>query len=212
MPRLLRSIILPLAVATARPVDVLGAQQTDAGTIIGVGLGIGYVALSIGSVARLVGHSHAASIGDRVRGRSSSTTGMLAAIGPDSITIQSSAGETRLPQDEFRGLRVLEGSERKWAQGWAIGLTAGASVGAIFGALMEPPADDPGCEFICPNRGADTIIGGVVFGLTGSVVGALIGATTRSERWSRISRFVEAGGVRADPRAHTFGLEARIRF
>lgn len=213
MPRRVRTIEFAIIAALAGPATaVLTAQQVTTAGLVGMGVSAGYVALSIGSIVRLVGHSREATIGSWVRGRSASMTGMVTAIDSDSVTIRSEAGDERLARIDVQGLRVHEGSERKWAQGWGIGFLSGAATGALIGVVSEAPADDPSCEFICPTREADTIIGSVVFGVTGSVVGALFGAAARGERWSRINSFVERTGFRVAPRAGALGVGARISF
>lgn len=206
-----RTIQFALFVAIVSPAaEALTAQQATTGNLVGTGIGIGYVALSVGAVVRLVGHAREANVGDRIRDRSAS--GTLTTIDSDSVTIRSEAGDRRLARADLRGLRVYEGRERKWAQGWGIGLVSGGAVGALIGATSPAPADDPNCDFICPTREGDAVIGGVALGLAGSVVGALIGAATQGQHWSRINGFAERTSVQVAPRMGALAVQARISF
>ena len=208
-----RTISLALSIGLAAlGTETLSAQQATTGSVVAAGLGIGYLTLSIGAVVRLAGHSREAKVGDRVRGRGASMTGRVSGIDSDSVTIRNDSGELRIARREAPALRVNEDQERKWAQGWAIGLLTGASLGALMGVATEAPADDPSCTFICPSRGQMAAIAGVAFGVSGSVLGALIGAATHGERWSRISGFAERTSFQVAPHPRTLGLGARIGF
>lgn len=210
----IRSIHLALALAAASPlVSSAGAQQATTANLVGAGVGVGYLALSIGSIVRLAGHSRQARVGDRVRDRSTSRIGLLTAIDADSVTVRSDAGETRFSIDDVRRLRVSEGREHKWAQGWAIGLLAGGTLGAVVGLASKAPAEDPNCDFLCPTRNQDAVFGGLGAGVLGSLVGAGIGALASGERWSRISRFAQRVAVR--PLSNSPGalvVRARLEF
>jgi hypothetical protein len=213
MRRRIRQIHLVFALVAASPVaGSLAAQQATTGNIVATGIGVAYFALSIGSIVRLVGHSRQAGIGDRVRVRSSSVKGTVTAVDGDSVTVHGDAGDTRLSRSDTRRLRVSEGREHKWAQGWGVGLLAGATVGAVAGAVSKAPADDPNCEFICPTREVDIIFGGLAAGVTGSLVGAAIGAGVVGERWARVSQVVGRTSLRIDRRPGGLAFGGRIEF
>lgn len=208
-----RPLRFALVVAAASfPTSSATAQQMTTGNIVAVGAGAAYFALGIASLVRLAGHAREARVGDRVRGRPKSVDGTLAAVDADSITIRSDAGETRLPRADVGHLRVSEGREHKWAQGWGIGLLTGAAVGVAIGAASEAPADDPGCEFICPTREEDIVFGGLAVGVTGSILGAAIGAATVGERWSRIDRFAARTSLEITPHWGALRIGGRVRF
>ena len=212
LPRV-RAIQLAIIAALVSPATgVLSAQQLETPDLVAAGVSIAYLSLSIGAIVRLAGQSREAKIGDRVRGRAVSTTGTVTAVGADSVTIRSEAGEARLARTDVQGLRLYEGSERKWAQGWGIGFLSGAAAGALAGAASKPPNENPSCDFICPSRSGNAILTGVAGSLAGSVVGALIGAAMRGERWSRISGFVEGTALQITPGSRALGVGARIRF
>ena len=86
---------------------------------------------------------------------------------------------------QLTGLALSRGVKSQTAKGAGIGFLMGAIGGAILGATAP---DDGGC--CMGGSGPNWIlaaIGGGVLGVGGLVVGSVIGARHRTERWESIS-------------------------
>ena len=87
-----------------------------------------------------------------------------------------------IPLASVTNLEVSKGKKRSIGKGALIGLLVGASTGAILGAALYEDCEI--CD-ISVNRSDWAFFAGGVFGLGGTVVGALRGAR-RTDQWQEI--------------------------
>jgi hypothetical protein len=121
-------------------------------------------------------------------------TGAVQAIGPDTLVVHPDGGPgaksvTAIPLSSVAGLQVSRGRHSKWATGLLIGLGAGAVTGAILGATSRS-------DWLFTSTDMATI-GAVTFGAVGGVVGVIIGALTKTERWEAVP--IPRGGKHLAP-------------
>jgi hypothetical protein len=90
-------------------------------------------------------------------------------------------GDTiRVSPSNIARLEVTDGQSRHIWLGAGIGFIAGAATGAILGAAVPP---DPNCNFACDTKLLGEALGAALLGVTGTVVGGIIGATHTTENW-----------------------------
>ena len=94
---------------------------------------------------------------------------------PDSVTLTSGS---------------LAGFEPSWSQvpggeRAALGAGVGVILGLVVGAVTYEN-DCPECIGLDPGVGGSALLGGVLFGVLGLGVGALIGASVDAERWEPV--------------------------
>ena len=97
----------------------------------------------------------------------------------DSVTVAITAsGDTaRFPLASLTRLEVTRGLKGNAGRGAGIGFLTGAVIGAAIGASEAGDYCTPG--------GCAALVGGV-FGLGGLVLGAVVGATIKTERWEEL--------------------------
>jgi hypothetical protein len=113
--------------------------------------------------------------------------GNLVRIIGDTATIVDTSGSiTTLVLGSDRRLDLSLGRHRRVGRSARTGFLMGAVAGAALGAATWAPC--PPDAFLCfqpENRGQAAVLGGVVLGVPGLLVGALVG-TAKSERWERV--------------------------
>jgi hypothetical protein len=169
------------------------APAQDVATITFAAVGIGWVALGVGSLARLNGCRREAVVGDTIRFDVASSgelqhrpirvRGRLTSVSADSFVVTSVNGSTAHARADVVGMNVLLGREAKWAQGWVTGFVVGGSAPGMLGLVS---GDDPPCDD-CFTAGAKATLGAIVGGFTGSMIGAGVGAMMSGEHWARSS-------------------------
>jgi hypothetical protein len=142
--------------------------------------------------------------GERIRVRQAgeaSRVGTLVALANDTLAVRwaNDSATARLPIGQVSQLEVSRGSQRRVMSRLGRGFMIGAGAGAVLGGVGGAMEDCEG-ELFCVGPAGGALIGGVVFGATGAVIGALTGLAP-SERWER---------ARLDPRRVTLLLPTRI--
>ncbi len=112
-------------------------------------------------------------------------TGVIGAVGADTILLRHKdrAGDsvaTSIPLSSIARLQVSSGRHSRWLTGLLVGLGAGAASGAIIG-VATGDGDDP---LLGPGHYA--LMGAVVCAPVGGIVGVVIGALTKTERWQTV--------------------------
>ena len=192
------------------------ARGQGSSNIVLAGLGIGYGALSICAIHRLIEGSNNAPLGGEVHVSVSTGSsvrelrGRLTAIDSDSVTLVAEGEATRIARANLRSMSILEGRERKWAQGWAVGLLSGATVGALGGLASGDDTGGGDLRFTASEKA----IGLGVFGaLSGSLLGSLFGALVAGNHWRSVDRLPSGSAVFVTPGPKgSLNLGGRIRF
>jgi len=158
------------------------------GSAVFIGALGGWVIMSVRAIGALTRDEPlTSSVGARVQAwaATSSVTieGQLRAIDRDSITIAGDSTVLRIARADVRALRVDLGLQRRWPEGWVVGLVAGSATGILLGLSTK---QDEYCDFPCFTPQENAMIGGVVLGIIGSSLGALIGSTIVTERWRTV--------------------------
>lgn len=127
--------------------------------------------------------------GSRVRIRhpgAGPRTGTLVALAADTLVVRwtDAADSARIPVSQVSRLDVSRGSQRRIMSRMGGGLAIGAAAGAVIGLALGV-AEDCEAELFCITPAGGALVGGVLFGATGAVVGALTGIRP-SERWERV--------------------------
>ncbi len=105
--------------------------------------------------------------------------GWMRGVVGDTLTVDT----LRLPLASVTRFEVHRGRKSTVGRGALIGAAVGAGSGAVLGAIafsedciMDP---DP-----CPAAGA--LMGAITFGLPGLLVGTIVGALTKTDRWEAV--------------------------
>jgi hypothetical protein len=122
----------------------------------------------------------------RVHRRAETTlVGDLVSLGPDSLTMTTSAADTvMVARAAITRLDLSTGTKSKAGKGAVNGLIFGALGGALIGVLASGSDDG---DFIDFGPGEWAASGALMFGAVGAGVGALIGAGQRADRWERVA-------------------------
>lgn len=130
-------------------------------------------------------------------------TGQLRTLEGDTLRMhaQSSGGELAIPTASITHLWVMDGRKGNFWAGAGIGLLGGALIGGVIGATREF------CVLDCsPATGL-----GVIFGApAGLVLGGIVGAMIRSDRWRAVP--VNQYRVSVEPRQDAMGLRVSMAF
>jgi hypothetical protein len=190
-------------------VPSIGYAQVNNGAVIGVGYGILAVA-AIGRVIRGNGEADARA-GSRVRVglASGAVEGSVVSASTDSLVVESPTGTQTFRAPDLRDVRVSVGEQSRWAQGffWGFG------VGAVGGAAAGLVSGDDQSGFIRFTADEKALIGGVFFGMAGSLVGTVIGAASSGEGWARARQPLGGGSVAITPvLGRETGVAVRLRF
>jgi hypothetical protein len=146
-------------------------------------------ALLVAPSFRLAGQTQASvAEGDRVRlsvrhgtGKQQ-IVGRVTTVGRDTIIVAEDQGApTAIPRAAIEKVEISRGQHGNAGRGALIGLGVGAIGGGVVGAIGA--SCNSSQEFCLFNTDAEIATGALVFGAMGTVVGAVIGALTRSDRW-----------------------------
>lgn len=96
----------------------------------------------------------------------------------DSIVVAGSAGLRTIALDNVTALDVSAGTRRRVVRDGLIGFGAGALIGAIVGAAAYEEPD-----FLVGSAAEASALVGAYFGAIGLVVGGVVGAFHRADRW-----------------------------
>ncbi len=129
-------------------------------------------------------------VGDRVRvshdctyrgtqRRCQEDRGTLDAVKADSIVLSAEKDQSRMVIliASVTRLRVVRGQKSHWAAGVGIGFLTGFTTGAVL-AAQEPGG--------CSESQGCTIPFGLFFGAGGALIGGVIGALIKSDRWEEV--------------------------
>ena len=106
-------------------------------------------------------------------------TGMLDPSLGDTLVLAYGASNARCLRSNVTRLEVSRGRRSKWVTGLGLGLLGGALVGAAVGPTLNHPEDG--------LTAADWAAVGVLLGApTGMVLGTLIGASIKRDRWEEV--------------------------
>jgi hypothetical protein len=105
------------------------------------------------------------------------------------IAILTDTGLSPTPRylawQHFTRLFVSVGHTRNSGTGALIGLAIGGVVGAVLG-VSHGAVLRVDCESNCDPGVADAAVGGIVLGGAGALLGAVVGAFVRTDRWVRV--------------------------
>ena len=137
--------------------------------------------------------------------------GTIAALTADSVVLKVGKPATQLAVSlaSVNRLEVVRGRKPNADTGAGIGLAVGFVAGAVFGY-----ASSEECESFCMleiGREEAAVMGAAMFGLGGFVFGALIGASSKTDRWEEVplDRLRLSLGPQRDGR---FGFGASVKF
>ena len=130
--------------------------------------------------------------------------GTFVAWKSDTLVTESNGDILALPLDSVTTLEVSAGRRSQTGLGANMGVMAGAVMGALWG--LHSCTDE---AFVTPEGCA--VVGGVLFGAAGALLGALIGATMKTERWVSVplDRLHVSFELQRDG---WFGVGASVRF
>jgi hypothetical protein len=148
------------------------------------------VILFVAQSLPLAGQARTVAEGDRVRvtlrhgAAARRLVGRITAVGRDTLFLNAE-GQTApmaIPKATIEKLEISTGQHGNAGRGALIGLGVGAIGGGIVGA-----ADASHCNnsqsFCLFSSGGEMAIVATVFGAIGTVLGAVVGAISRSDRW-----------------------------
>jgi hypothetical protein len=123
--------------------------------------------------------------GARIRATSTSVSGgpllgTVLAFDADSLIVQGDTGTWRLSLASLTHLDKSEGQRSHALKGAGTGLLVGAGVGALIGSGCDTVEGPFASKVEC------IAVGAAAFGAGGALVGAAIGALTRTERWTEV--------------------------
>jgi hypothetical protein len=114
---------------------------------------------------------------------------------------ESSGADLTIPSFSIAQVWVVDGTKGNFWSGFGIGLLAGGLIGAGIGATQEF------CIFSCSQA---TGIGVVIGAPAGALLGGVVGALIRSDRWKEIPLDRVRMGV--VPQHDGLGIGASITF
>ena len=132
-----------------------------------------------GARVRVTGHFRQPLYGNCVRSSPQQYVGTFVTWEADTLVTESNGDILALPLDSVATLEVSLGRRSQAGLGAGIGSVTGAVIGVVVGAASC--TDEVFEAFVIPA--ACAAAGGVIFGAAGALLGALIGATIRTERW-----------------------------
>ena len=113
------------------------------------------------------------------------TTGVVLFAAGDSAVVRLVRDPSAPTTLALSRLEVSRGQRTNGGRGALIGLLAGGVGGYIAGYAGGDDCNHG--EWICFDRRATGAMGAVAFGAIGSVVGAIIGHSTKTDRWVRLA-------------------------
>jgi hypothetical protein len=140
------------------------------------------------------------STGDRVRIKAPSfswdqVSGNIVTINADTLVLKSKKQTSllKVPLTYVTGLERANGKKRNTLKGAGIGLLIGAGVGALAGLAAGedcPPSRSGSTGLyaldLCFSKGSMAAVGSVMAGVTGTVLGAVIGSFGQTDRWEDV--------------------------
>ena len=127
-----------------------------------------------------------------------------------SLAIRDAAQVHILGHASVKRLEVVRGRKSNAAMGAGIGLVVGFVAGAVFGYASYEECEG-WCMFAPAGPEETAMFGAALFGFGGIVVGALIGASSKTDRWQEVplDRLRVSLGPQRDGR---FDFGASVRF
>ena len=131
------------------------------------------------------------------------------AVGPKAKALGEPATQLAVSLASVNRLEVVRGRKSNADTGAGIGLAVGFVAGAVFGY-----ASSEECKSFCMldiGREEAAVMGAAMFGLGGFVFGALIGASSQTDRWEEVplDRLRASLGPQRDGR---LGVGGSVRF
>lgn len=130
-------------------------------------------------------------------------TGYLQALDGDTVRllVQSRTTELAIPTASVDRVWVVDGRKGNFWSGAGIGLLGGALIGGLIGSTQEV------CILDCSPA---TAFGVIIGAPAGFLLGGVIGAQVRSDRWREIP--VDRARVTLAPRLDRLGLSLSVAF
>ncbi len=91
-----------------------------------------------------------------------------------------------IPIASINKIEATKGKKSKIVTGAAVGFLVGAGIGAIIGVVGHT-GECSDAPFGCMTMGQEVLIVGGVFSIPGLVLGTVIGAITKVDRWEELS-------------------------
>ncbi len=129
----------------------------------------------------------------------------------DTIVVQSNGDTLSVPVDLVTRLDVVRGQKSNTIEGAIIGLLVGGVAGAAMVYASDQECESPRGEFFSCTVDISPLGGALSVGLTGGVVGALIGLEIQTDRWQEVQLHRLRVNL-APQRDGRFGLGASVRF
>jgi len=129
--------------------------------------------------------------------------GTLTHLGPDTLYLQSADGDLAILRSDVTRIDVSRGIHSNADRGFKIGLMAGAAVGLAAGLAMV--SDPEGC--LCDTGAGAVPLAMAIVALPSALVGAGIGALSRSEQWRKTRLGDHALSLRVVPRKGRLAVE-----
>lgn len=154
--------------------------------------GSALIALGLGALVLLapshLGAQAAAppAAGSRIRFASAPGTrviGRLVEWTADSIVLETPAGRRRYALGADTRVDLSVGTRTQRGRGARIGALIGLAAGVTLG--LASGSDDPN-QWFALTAGEKALGGGVLLGGTGALIGLLVGATHRVDRWEQV--------------------------
>jgi len=101
------------------------------------------------------------------------------------VLVGNNAGESAIALESVTRLDVSRGQRRPVARGALLGLGIGVGVGAVGGAVAEMGGAQF-CIDTCGSRGVITAASAAFFGASGLVMGTVVGALIKTDRWEEV--------------------------
>ena len=144
------------------------------------------VVLVVAPFPRVIAQEHPPAVepGQRVRVTAPNLginkhTGVLAAVDSDTLLVDT----LRVALASVTWLEVSRGQKSAIGKGAGIGFLVGAGLGAGVGFAFGKALEDIDA---CDCHPAMMVVGGLGVGALGALIGAGVGAATKSERWEEV--------------------------
>lgn len=133
-------------------------------------------------------------------------TGRLEAVDRDNLRIRekSNGVEVLIPTASIDRLLVADGTRGHFWKGAGFGLLGGALIGGVIGSGQSLQ----GSFFFQEGQGA--LVGVGVGGTAGLLLGGVVGALIRTDRWRAVH--VPEGRLRVAPRMDALGVTVAVKF
>ncbi|PKD45172.1 hypothetical protein [Rhodohalobacter barkolensis] len=109
-------------------------------------------------------------------------------ITPEEIYLLSNNEYFIIPFNSIRRIHVSTGKKRNTGKGALIGLSSGALLGGMISLVTYEECDDSepfGC-WLDFSKGESFVLGAAALGLSGLVLGTVLGAIIKTDRWHRL--------------------------